>query len=95
MSSAAAADGSVSSVLTHSPAHEKTFEQEKHLEYTVTSSSANLVYDHDDEEPELHTRTYIALAAMFVLNLVQVMALQGPPTVVCNNRCADWPAGLD
>lgn len=35
-----------------------------------------------DEEPELHARTYLALAAMFLLNMVQVLALQGPPTVV-------------
>jgi hypothetical protein len=36
-------------------------------------------------EPELHARTYIALAAMILLNFVQILALQGPPTVVCCN----------
>ena len=44
----------------------------------------DLIDDEVDEEPELHFRTYIALAAMFLLNLVQVFALQGPPAVV---RC--------
>jgi hypothetical protein len=34
-------------------------------------------------EPELHARTYIALAAMILLNFIQILALQGPPTVVC------------
>lgn len=46
------------------------------------SLDANLVYDNDEEEPEIHTRTYLALVAMFTLNLVQVLALQGPPAVV-------------
>lgn len=46
------------------------------------SLDANLVYDNDEEEPEIHTRTYLALLAMFTLNLVQVLALQGPPAVV-------------
>jgi hypothetical protein len=39
------------------------------------------VYE-EDEEPELHAQTYFALAAMFLLNLVQVFGLLGPPTVV-------------
>ena len=60
--------------------------QEKHVErsddMTSDSENDNLVYDDADDEPELHARTYIALAAMFVLNLVQVFALQGPPAVV-------------
>ena len=42
----------------------------------------NLVYNDTEEEPELHARTYVALLAMFILNLVQVVALQGPPAVV-------------
>ncbi|OBU00219.2 hypothetical protein VE01_01673 [Pseudogymnoascus verrucosus] len=46
------------------------------------SLDANLVYDNDEEEPEIHTRTYLALLAMFTLNLVRVLALQGPPAVL-------------
>ncbi|KAK5447982.1 hypothetical protein LTS15_009481 [Exophiala xenobiotica] len=42
----------------------------------------NLVYSDAEEEPELHMRTCIVLAAMFILNLVQVVALQGPPAVL-------------
>lgn len=53
----------------------------------VADSQHDLVYDLDDEEPELHARTYVALAAMFLLNLVQVFALQGPPAVV---RYISW-----
>ena len=52
----------------------------QHLEKSVTED--NLVYDDVEEEPELHMRTWIALASMFLLNLVQVFALQGPPAVV-------------
>ena len=45
-------------------------------------SEANLTYEDDDEEPELHARTYIAIVAMLMLNMVQVFGLQGPPAVV-------------
>lgn len=41
----------------------------------------NLVYL-EDEEPELHISTCFALAAMFLLNLVQVFGLMGPPAAV-------------
>ena len=49
----------------------------------IETKPHDLVYDDDEREPELHARTYFALAAMFILNLVQVVALQGPPAVVC------------
>lgn len=67
-----------------SPHNEKNLSETKHLEEIVTTEH-NLVYDDVDEEPELHARTYIALLAMFLLNLVQVVALQGPPAVVGDN----------
>ena len=63
------------------PLDEKSSAEEQHLEH-VTASDANLEYNDDEEEPEIHTRTYVALAAMFLLNLVQVVALQGSPAVV-------------
>ncbi|KAK5444376.1 hypothetical protein LTS15_010491 [Exophiala xenobiotica] len=65
------------------PYNEKTdaLSDEKHLE-DVGANAHNLVYDDVDEEPELHARTYVALLAMFVLNMVQVFALQGPPAVL-------------
>lgn len=53
----------------------------QHLE-RADSPTGNLVYDEADEEPELHGRTFIAVAAMLLLNLIQVFALQGPPVVV-------------
>jgi hypothetical protein len=64
-----------------SPPAEKTSDEEQHLEH-VKPSSVNLEYNDDEEEPEIHARTYVALAAMFLLNLVQVVALQGPPAIV-------------
>ena len=51
------------------------------IEHVITNDG-NLHYDEADEEPEIHMRTYIALFSMFMLNLVQVVALQGPPAVV-------------
>ena len=76
-----------------SPYDEKDLLKVKHSEQVVTSED-NLVYDDVDEEPELHARTYIAFASMFVLNLVQVLALQGPPAVV-GDDCAASPGGPD
>ena len=37
----------------------------------------------DEDVPELHARTWIAITAFFLLNFTQVVALQGPSTVVC------------
>lgn len=53
----------------------------EHVEDTKGSLDENLVYE-DDQQPELHARTYFALAAMFLLNLVQVFGLMGPPAGV-------------
>jgi hypothetical protein len=64
----------------------ESLSDQKHLEH-VMSNEGNLVYNDVNEEPELHARTYIALLAMFLLNYVQVLALQSPPAVVslpCN-----------
>ncbi len=47
----------------------------------ATKEAENFVYV-DDEEPRLHMSTYLALAAMFLLNLVQVFGLMGPPAAV-------------
>ena len=60
---------------------EKAAIEAHHLE-RASSPEKNLMYAEDDEEPEIHIRTYLAVAAMFLLNLVQVFALQGPPVVV-------------
>ena len=48
----------------------------------VDVSAQNLTFDEQELEPELHARTWIALAAFFLLNFTQVVALQGPSSVV-------------
>lgn len=53
-----------------------------HLENIDTNDNLNIHYDEVDEEPELHMRTYIAIAAVCVMNLVQTIAVQGPPAAV-------------
>ncbi|RMY22968.1 hypothetical protein D0867_02359 [Hortaea werneckii] len=62
--------------------HEKGAEQNVPSDGEEQQSTHDLVYDNADEEPELHLRTYVAIAAMFLLNLTQVFALQGPPVVL-------------
>lgn len=65
------------------PEHSKVnvVEQFQHVENTKEQIEENLVYE-EDKEPELHAQTYFALAAMFLLNLVQVFGLLGPPAAV-------------
>lgn len=58
--------------------NEDVFSDEK----SRPDSEVNLVYNDIDEEPEIHFRTYVAVAAMLILNYVQIIALQGPPVVV-------------
>ena len=45
-------------------------------------SHGNLVYTDDEEEPEIHLRTWLAYASMVVLIFVQSLSLQAPPSVV-------------
>lgn len=52
-----------------------------HVDFTATPNHA-LEYEDAELEPELHARTYVAFAAMLLLNFVQVFALTGPPAVV-------------
>ncbi|KAL4806491.1 fungal trichothecene efflux pump [Aspergillus unguis] len=52
-----------------------------HVEDSPKTLDVNLSYN-DDEEPEFHARTWFALAAMWLLNMVQVFALLGPPSAL-------------
>lgn len=60
----------------------------EHVEHVEDTKSldlnlpVDLAYDNEEEEPALHSRTYLALVALFVLNFVQVVALTGPPMIV-------------
>lgn len=58
----------------------KTFDSEKHLEH-VDIVQGDLVYDDAEHEPELHMRTWIALAAMCLFNYNVIFALLSPPAV--------------
>ena len=63
--------------------NEKLPESDKHLEH-VDVATDNLTYDDAEHEPELHLRTWVALAAMWLYNYVIVFALLSPPAVVCH-----------
>lgn len=73
------------------PSTEKTTARKDEIEDTsdvqnveVSGMDGDVVYLDEEEEPELHMRTYVALGAMFLLNYAMVIALQGPPAVVCS-----------
>ncbi len=66
---------------SHVEAAAASDQHEKDVEVNLMED-ANLVYEVEDTEPEIHIRTWIAVAAMLFLNFVQVIALQGPPVVV-------------
>ena len=51
----------------------------------VPPISQPLTFDEEEIEPEFHARTWIALAAFFLLNFTQVVALQGPSAVVSSS----------
>lgn len=55
--------------------------EKKDPSLSVTDET-NLTYENGDEEPIIHVQTWIAVAAMCLLNFVQIIALQGPPVVV-------------
>ena len=65
------------------PVEEEGVLETSHVEKPIDSAN-DLVCNDVGNEPELHARTYIALVAMFLLNMVQLFALQGPPAVVSN-----------
>lgn len=73
------------------PNTEKTTARKDEIEDTsdvqnveADGMDGDVVYLDEEEEPELHMRTYVALGAMFLLNYAMVIALQGPPAVVCS-----------
>jgi hypothetical protein len=49
---------------------------------TVQPTQVATLDQEEELEPELHARTWIALAAFFLLNFTQVASLQGPTAVV-------------
>ncbi|KIX07466.1 uncharacterized protein Z518_02119 [Rhinocladiella mackenziei CBS 650.93] len=56
--------------------------QQNEFQVEEVEKSVDLVYEDVDEEPELHMRTWIVLGSMFWLDLVQLIALQGPPAML-------------
>ena len=55
--------------------------KQDHLE-NVKTRDPEFVYDDTEHEPELHIRTYIAIASMFFFNLACTFAILSPPAVV-------------
>jgi len=56
-----------------------------HLEYAEQAPS--IAYHESELEPQLHWRTYVALASMCILQFVLLSALLGPPSAVSSLSC--------
>ncbi|OQU97009.1 hypothetical protein CLAIMM_03014 [Cladophialophora immunda] len=85
-----------SSTDKHEHMLEQTDEKDVHTEH-VQDIQQNYSYDDEDEEPELHATTWIALGSMCLLILAVLFALQGPPTVLTwigedlhNSKATAW-----
>lgn len=57
-------------------------EEKVEFDHQEEALETDLVYADENEEPVFHRRTYIALLALFILNYVQIVALNGPPGIV-------------
>ena len=51
----------------------------------VPQREDDLVYNNAEEEPELHARTWLAVASVVLVYFVGVIALQAPPAVVSSS----------
>ncbi|KAF2174234.1 hypothetical protein M409DRAFT_49093 [Zasmidium cellare ATCC 36951] len=67
--------------IDHSRKDDVVLENEK-------ADDGNLVYSDAETEPDLHLRTYVAVASMFLLNYVQIIALTGTPVVLSSIAAA-------
>ena len=79
----AASSGSAHDHGSPSREGEDKSESKAHLEH-INTISDDLVYDDAEHEPQLHFRTWVALAAMWLYNYVIVLTLLSPPAVVCS-----------
>ena len=79
----AANSGSANDHGSPSQEGEAKSESKAHLEH-IDAINEDLVYDDAEHEPQLHFRTWVALAAMWLYNYVIVLTLLSPPVVVCS-----------
>jgi hypothetical protein len=54
----------------------------QHEEHKKEGEPENLVYANDEEEPELHFRTWLAVFAMCMINYAALIAITGVPSMV-------------
>jgi hypothetical protein len=67
--------------------------EKQHLEH-VSAVEQDLVYRDGEHEPKLHSRTWIALAAIWLYNFVIVFALFSTPAVVSPIPPSDISRGV-
>lgn len=81
----AAGSASVHEDSPDSLERDKISETKAHLEH-VDPAKEDLVYDDEENEPQLRLRTWAALAAMWLFNYVNTLTLLAPPVVVRDPR---------
>jgi hypothetical protein len=57
-------------------------EHTENVEKESAEHFPDVAYDDEDTAPQLHWRTYLALASMCLLQYTSMIALIGPPTAV-------------
>lgn len=62
--------------------HDAKVPSDQHAEHVGTTSDGNLHYENDEEEPDIHLRTYVAVGSVIVFTFAGLLSLQGPPAVV-------------
>jgi len=65
---------------SETPPSKEVKAESSHLEYAVQAPS--IAYHEPELEPQLHWRTYVALASMCILQFVLLSALLGPSSAV-------------
>lgn len=70
-----------SDIASEVVADQKTSQVGDHVEAVDHHGEENLTYD-DDEAPELHFRTYMAIMTQFFMLMAMTLCLQGPSAVV-------------
>jgi hypothetical protein len=52
------------------------------MQTDLPANARNIIYDYDDQEPAIHLKTWLAVAALCIQHFAQQFAIIGPPVIV-------------